>query len=364
MIFTIGTKVIFKNTGDEGIIVKVLDNGMLSVYIEDENMAIPVAIEDVVRAGTDTANRSDNHGKLIKIKKEPAPIAKQPEPEPERQYTILNSYGLQMAFDPILSGDATAEEFEVFLLNDTRHEVLYSIDFTLKGKKEDHYNGKLKGMSIISLGFLDYAELNDNPGWKVDCWRVTTEGSGSKLSKTLKIKPKQFFAKIKTAPLLNRQAHLYTLFEDITASKTLTQHPSPDTLKDYTRRNIQAKDSRVKQEQFRKVSIDLEEVIHFMNEIDLHIEELVPVHRKMTSLEKLKIQLKALDEYIDQAVRIGVDRVFVIHGVGKGMLKSKVADRLAKNSDVKSFRNEYHPNYGWGATEVIFKSDESSPASK
>ncbi len=355
MIFTIGTKVTFKNTGDEGIIVKILGDDMLSVYIEDENMAIPVAVEDVFRSEDDSANRKDNHGKLIKTKqqrKTPPPTLNSP---PESQYTILKSYGIQLAFDPILKGDASAEKYEIFLLNDTQYEILYSIDFTLNGIKKEHFNGKLKGMSYLSLGFLPFPELNDHPVWTIDCWRVTTEGSGSKLSKVLKLKPKQFFNKIKTAPLLNRQVHLYILFDDIKASKTLSLENTSNSLKEYTKRSTRIRKNKAEEERYRKVTVDLEEVANFMNEIDLHIDELIPHRRKMTNLEKLKIQLKAFDEYIEQAIRVGVDRVFVIHGIGTGKLKSLIAERLAQNPDVVSFRNEYHPNYGWGATEVIFK---------
>ncbi len=356
MIFTIGTKVTFRNTGDEGIIVKVLDNGMLSVYIEDENMAIPVSIEDIYRSEDDAVNRNDLRGKLITTKEEKKPKPRKIEPE-EQQYTILKSNGIQLGFDPILRGDATASEFEVFLLNDTKSKILYAIDLSLKGRKVDHYNGQLKGMAYVSLGYLPYDELNDNPAWTIDCWRVTTEGSGSKLSKTLKIKPKQFFTKIKTAPLLNRQMHLYVVFEDVKASKTLSQSPTTNSLKEYTKRNVRLNTKKQEEQKFKEVSIDLEEVIHFPNEIDLHIEELVTNYRKLTNLEKLKIQLQALDEYIEQALRVGVDRVFVIHGVGAGKLKLFVAERLVKTKGVVTFRNEYHPNYGWGATEVIFKKE-------
>ncbi|RQH21817.1 hypothetical protein D5R40_31195 [Okeania hirsuta] len=49
-----------------------------------------------------------------------------------------------------------------------------------------------------------------------------------------------------------------------------------------------------------------------------------------------------------------MERVFVIHGVGEGKLRNAIATRLIKYPEVVSFKNEFHPRYGFGATEIIF----------
>ena len=71
-------------------------------------------------------------------------------------------------------------------------------------------------------------------------------------------------------------------------------------------------------------------------------------------VEKLQLQLDHFEQYIDKAIRLGVPRIYVIHGIGKGKLKNMIASRLIQNPQIKTFKNEYHPRYGWGATEVIF----------
>ncbi|WP_428409939.1 Smr/MutS family protein [Phaeodactylibacter xiamenensis] len=43
-----------------------------------------------------------------------------------------------------------------------------------------------------------------------------------------------------------------------------------------------------------------------------------------------------------------------MHGIGKGKLRDSIASRLIQMPEVRSFRNEYHHRYGYGATEVIF----------
>ncbi len=64
--------------------------------------------------------------------------------------------------------------------------------------------------------------------------------------------------------------------------------------------------------------------------------------------------MKKFEAYIDEAVRQGVERVFIIHGIGKGHLRNLITSNLIRNPNVITFKNEYHPRYGHGATEVIF----------
>jgi len=75
----------------------------------------------------------------------------------------------------------------------------------------------------------------------------------------------------------------------------------------------------------------------------------------MNNGEILKHQLWVFERYIDQALRLGIDNVFIIHGLGKGKLKTEIAKRLATHPFVQTYKNEFHPKYGWGATEVIFE---------
>jgi len=96
------------------------------------------------------------------------------------------------------------------------------------------------------------------------------------------------------------------------------------------------------------------ELANFNPEIDLHINNLTSKYEGLSNTEKIRIQLYHFDEFIAKGIRLGVPRVFVIHGVGKGKLRNEIASRLIQNPDVETFKNEFHPRYGYGAAEVIF----------
>ena len=47
--------------------------------------------------------------------------------------------------------------------------------------------------------------------------------------------------------------------------------------------------------------------------------------------------------------------MIVIHGLGKGKLREEVMRLLREYKEVAHFKNEYHPKYGFGATEISFE---------
>jgi len=93
---------------------------------------------------------------------------------------------------------------------------------------------------------------------------------------------------------------------------------------------------------------------NFNPEIDLHAEHLTDRWHKMNNAEILRLQLNAFDSYLHKAAQVGVPRVFIIHGLGKGRLRDEIASRLIQHPEVETFKNEYHPRYGF--TRMVFSS--------
>lgn len=343
MLFAIGTKVRLKHTGDIGEITEMLGDGMLNVWVESQEMEIPVFEEDLVRA--EDYSNTNHKAKIITT---PAPTKKVVQYEPptiETQYTILKSQGLQLAFDPVKDAIDLVTKYQVFLINDTTDEFIFSLK--INGASPIH--GKLTATSTFQLADLLFDQLNDSPTYEIESWKITTEGTGTKQQKTLKVKAKQFFKKVKTAPLLNRPVHLYVLFDKTTANAKTKE----EDLKTYTQKNTRP--IRLQQNHNKRYKLhDVQEYANFSGEIDLHIENLPSRKGKMNSAEKLQLQLEHFDRFMEKAIRLGVPKVFIIHGIGKGKLKNYIASRLIQMREVKTFKNEYHPRYGWGATEVIF----------
>lgn len=342
MFFAVGTKVKLINTGDKGVITESLGGDMFIVYLEDPDMEIPASAENLERLDD---RRKKPTAQFVK--------GKQPKPIPELtspavQYKILSHKGILIAFVPDYNLDGTTSHFDIKLINDTAHTILFSYHLQLEGITKKQHKSLLASAAVFELGRLSYAELNETPAFQLDCWEQKTNGTGSKLSKRIKVKPKHFFSRLATAPLVNEQAHLYIVFDKLAAPPKVKKKKGED-LTTYTLKSAPP----IKKVSYYKKYADIEEFAAFKTEIDLHIEQLIGDASDKSNSEILRIQLDHFDRYISRAVQLGIKRVFVIHGLGKGVLKDAIASRLLQNPDVRTFKNEYHPRYGFGATEVL-----------
>ncbi|MBK9012986.1 MAG: DUF2027 domain-containing protein [Saprospiraceae bacterium] len=348
MLFAIGTKVKFLHTDDEGEVKSLLEGGMVNVYLPKYDMEIPAHTDDLMRA--EMFSKHPVKAKVVEGKKVVQAPAPPPQIAVESQYTVLKSLGIQLAFEPMETKQEVPEKYALYLLNDTRYDVVFELRLLLNSRGPQTWSSNLKSVSYQLLGDFLYDDLNEAPEFEIKCQWVTTEGLSEPVHKSLRIKPKSFFGNLRTAPFINKPVHWYRLFEKLEEAN----EPSSEDLESYTKRHAKpvAKQNTFTSRYYHMQ--DTNELAAFNPEIDLHIEKLTDNWRKLTNSDIVKIQLSHFEAFISKAARLGVERVFVIHGVGEGKLRDAIATSLMQNPDINTFKNEFHPRYGWGATEVIF----------
>lgn len=346
MFFTVGQKVILKYTDDEGTVMQLHQDGTVMVRLDDSDMTIPIFEEDLLPANILPIHKSTELPKKKEVEIPNFPI--------ETQYGILQSLGLQVAFEAVTKYE-NIEKYNVYLINDTSSELVYIFQLRLENELLFEVDNKIGSIEVQFLGELFYDELNDIPEVYVEVKEITTAGLGEKLVKTIKLKPQNFFKNVITAPLLNKRVHHFVLFNKFEAI-TQPKVQSKEDLKTYTKRLkepiIKVVPSNSNSRRLNKHEI--EEFANFNPVIDLHIENLTEKSKEMTNGEIINLQLRHFEQFMQKAYRLGVPRVFIIHGVGKGKLRDEIATRLIQEYDIQTFKNEYHPKYGFGATEVIF----------
>ncbi len=349
-LYAIGTRVRLKHTGDEGVISELLSDEMATILLEDGDQ-IPVFLDDIMSVEDEKRALSDKlpiKAKIVKGKspQEPkAPIW----PDPHQQYTVLKSQGIQLGFDPHLRPDGIPDRYTIYLINDTKSDILYTCQISQRKLKGYKSHGKLDQMTAQEVGKLSYDDLNEGSVVNIEAWQVTTEGNGSKMHKEIKLKPKQFFNNKKTAPIINRLVHHYIVFPNFNISEK--KQPEED-LQSYTRRQQDLNENESWQPLQNFYQSEVNDFANFPNDIDLHIEQLTHQVKGLSNSEMLAIQVEAFEKYLSRAIELGISPVFIIHGLGKGKLKRVIAQKLKANRSVISFKNEYHYKYGWGATEV------------
>jgi len=70
---------------------------------------------------------------------------------------------------------------------------------------------------------------------------------------------------------------------------------------------------------------------------DLHIEKLTNSFKTLSNIQILNIQLAHLELNIKTAIRLKEKEIIIIHGIGKGVLRSQVHRVLKITIEVKSF---------------------------
>jgi hypothetical protein len=203
---------------------------------------------------------------------------------------------------------------------------------------------------------IAFDDFNKQPEILMSLSRVSTAGVENSIAKNQKIKAKNLLQKSENLPILEAEVHILPLIlknEDWLIFEE-KKPASVETLADYSKKvakSSQKPDSNLIE--YRR--IDLERKAYFEPEIDLHIEKLTGDFEKLSPAEIVQIQLRQADLFIQKAWEIGMDRVFLIHGIGQGRLRDMIHARLRKNENIAWFKNEYHRKFGFGATEVVFK---------
>ena len=95
-----------------------------------------------------------------------------------------------------------------------------------------------------------------------------------------------------------------------------------------------------------------------IEEVDLHIHELIDTETGMSNFDKLSLQLRVAREKLETAILKKQNRIVFIHGRGDGVLKNEVR-KLFKKYPVEFYDASYS-KYGTGATEVLIFQNKKS----
>lgn len=332
--FVTGNRVRLLRTKEEGYVTEVIKNGMIHVIL-DSGYEIPVFKEDLEMI------RRDGQSQPSK------PLQEQPSPDKLAAIKVEKDdlTGVFLSFEPLFRNDGTTYVFQASLINKTSTPLIFSCTCSVKGVVGVKINNTIASSSSLQIDKMIYDDLNESPVYDFDCTHPFTDGSRIRVQKTIKIKAKQFFKKSGSYPTISKIAHVYELYNN-----SVFKEKKDLSLTEYTKNSLEEQEEK-------SVLVDIHNLKAFRDfslELDLHIENLPGDAGKLSNSEKLKLQLITFEKYLATATRLNVPRVFIIHGVGKGRLKNEIASRLIGHPDIASFKNEFHPKYGFGATEIIF----------
>lgn len=339
MKYQIGDKIIVLHSNEEGEVIDIINDKM--VMIQVRGVKFPAYMDQIdfpyFKRFTEkklfpTEPKKKYVEDLPKEKKAAKPLEKRV------------ADGVWLSFLPKFEsdefGDDVVTELKVHLINRTElaYNFLYSLQFF--GKAEFELRNEVSAFSDFYLHDVAFEDMNDSPSFFFEFSLLKPEKKKADYYEaSVKIKPKQLFERIEQLKEKGEATFTYKLFERYPDKpyEDVVETPVSKGAKIYS-----LKDIRQHIQPARTV-------------VDLHIEKLMDDWNRLSNAEILNIQLKEFEKWYDLAIVNHQPMLIVIHGIGSGRLRDEIHELLRTRSEVKSFVNQYHPSFGYGATEIYFK---------
>ena len=336
MKFSIGDIVLLKRTGEEGRVAGFVNNEMVEVEINGTHF--PVFLDEV------------DHPYLkwfTEKKKNKIPVAKTLDDFPQEKKQQVKQQqvasGFHLSFLPVFRFDEfedIVDKLKTYFINQTPYQL--DLVYECSGSFGSIFSHRtvLQPFSHFYLHDIPFEEMHDQPRFTWAIAQKDDKNKAANLKDTLRIKPKKLFDYISNIQQKNEPMFYVRLADDFPLPSAVT-----DSKQEESKDTIAAVVKALKTPKKEKVRL----------EIDLHIDQLVDDIKGLSNFEMLSIQLNTFEDALEEAIRLHQQSLVVIHGVGKGKLKTEIHTLLKSTPEVDFFLHDWNPRYGYGATEIFFK---------
>ena len=330
MKFSVGDKMLIRKTGEEGIVVALLDNTMAEVSVG--GTVFPIYIDEIDHPYLRWFTQKNKDEQKKKVLREQIPVEKLEDKKPKV------ASGIHLVFMPIffqVDMEEQVERLKIFLVNHTHYTVELKYEVKVADELLFHFQGTIQPFNDIYLHFVDWDQMQSIPRFE---WilKETLSSQYATHTDVLKVRSAKLFEQIYSVQKNNLPTFQYTLLEEFSIKEKEREKFQFKTIVPQTRRNVRS----------------VQEIPKY--ELDLHIEQLVEDMKGLSNEEILHIQLAELQKYLRVATRNKQDKMVVIHGNGKGVLRAEVKRILTEEEFVHKVETGWQAGYGFGATIAYF----------
>ena len=355
MKYQLGDTVLILHSNEEAQVVDIINDKMLMVDVK--GVSFPVYMDQV----DFPYFKRFTEKKMFPVKKEKQYVDDLRKEAASKEKRVAD--GVWLTFLPVMNaddpdghrdGDVVVEKLKLHLVNRTEmpYNFVYKLHFF--GKPDFELKNIIHPFEDFYLHDVAFADLNDSPSFEFDFSLLQADlpagrhgkKKASHFETSVKLKPKQLFAKIEELKQKNQAIFSQLLFEKY-PDKVYNDNPDsyrgemgPMAAKEY--KIYEASKARQHLEPARSV-------------VDLHIEKITNDWKRLSNYELVSLQLKTFEKYYALALAHHQPSLIVIHGIGEGKLRDEIHDILRLKREVKSFVNQYDSRFGYGATEIFFQ---------
>lgn len=335
MKYQVGDKIIVLHSNEEGEVIDIINDKM--VMIDVRGVKFPAYMDQI----DFPYFKRFTEKKLFPQKKEKKYIE---DVRKEKETVKKVADGVWLSFLPKFEtdefGDDVVVELKVHLINRTEkaYNFIYYLQFF--GKPEFELRNEINSFGDFYLHDIAFEDMSDSPNFVFEFSLLHPDKTKADYYEaSLKLKPKQLFDRIEELKQKGEATFTYRLFEDYPKRPAEELFDLPDTrgVKVYS-----LKDIRKHLQPARTV-------------VDLHIEKLSDNWKQLSNSEILNVQLREFEKWYELALAHRQSQLIIIHGIGSGKLRDEIHSMLRLKKEVKSFVNQFHPSFGYGATEIYFQ---------
>jgi len=337
MKFQVGDKVLVLHSNEEGEVIDIINQKM--VMVDVRGVKFPAYIDQL----DFPYFKKFSEKKLFPAKKDKKFID---DIKKEKDEALKMADGTWITFLPVSEmdefGDEVVRELKIHLIN--RTPTAYRFTYSLKyfGEADFDLKNEILPFGDFYLHDIPFENLNDSPVFEFEFSLLQPQKNKVEhYEASLRLKPKQLFNKIEEIRLKSEATFSHRLFEEY-PDKSVEDRIEPGS-------------SRVAGPQIYDASKASQRLEPPRSVVDLHVEKITDDWQGLSNHEIISMQLKTFEKYYDLAVAHMQPSLIVIHGVGTGRLREEIHEQLKHRKEVKTFVNQYHPAYGYGATEIFFE---------
>ncbi|NDC78621.1 MAG: hypothetical protein EBZ67_12225 [Chitinophagia bacterium] len=333
MKYQVGDRIVLLHSGEEGMIMDFINREM--VLVDVQGVTFPVFMDQIdFPYFHDFTRKKEVQKPVMQPKRKIEDIRPEKKPPP-----AARELGIQLSFLPVFDKDVFDDDvvsyFRISLINGLRDTLNFTYRLFLSGEKSFELSNELRPGADFYLHDIPLEDMNGSPRLS---FSLSLPNPGRDRASAIevqhRVKAKQLFEDMDEMRRSNRAHFTYTLLKDWPPPEKETpiypgspggERPGPG---------------------IRKPAQPPQTVV------DLHIEKLIQEWKSLPNHEILAIQLAAFEKAYEAIIDHRQPMLTVIHGVGKGVLRDEIHERLRSKREVSSFVNQYHPLFGYGATEI------------
>jgi hypothetical protein len=373
MTFKTGDKVRFLNDVGGGTVVRVVKQ---TAYVETEDgFEIPVLFSELVKIEKpfmaeeepefqrNSLNVRTNLLGKNKRKAEPEEEDTEDESYPEWENDeeddvsdfeedIINSenstLNILLGIVPVKEKGKNEPVFKVYLISDCTYRMMYTLSVVKENFCYGNKSGNVPNDSKVLVQTFTSNELRELQAFKINCIFYK---KGIYLPHESLI----YEYKIDLFTLLDPQNWMNNDYFD---EKAMVINLTEESLIYEIERMVSENEEKFIIQKKKKDRNSKKAIVSNnvgVEEVDLHIEQLVDNFEGMSAGEIIDIQLGRFTVALEGAIRNNLKKIVFIHGVGNGRLKFEIRKALDTKYSKLRYQDASFKEYGYGATMVLLK---------